>query len=208
MEISEVASTKTASGEAYTRSWWLILFSFLNSTSSKIIGQYPPLVSTCHFTFAYTFWKVWTDVRTFLFLFSVLTKVELAVPYVSSYSQSNTGWASSGTSTMNCIEVGLMYDETCQSLKSDLVVARWLFFPPHWASIWLIISPAWIKTPSPPFWFKSFWMKISLQVFTRLASYLYECINLWHLYRVWMPILFDWFLQQWVTTKKWRGKFK
>lgn len=49
-------------------------FFFLNSTSSKIIGQYPPLVSTCHFTFAYTFWKVWTVVQTFFFFFQFSPK--------------------------------------------------------------------------------------------------------------------------------------
>lgn len=149
MEISEVASTKMASGEAYTRSWWLILFFFFFKQHFKQ-NNWP--ISTpgvdMPFHFCLHVLEGVDGCADFFFLFSVLTKVELAVPYVSSYSQSNMGWASSGTRTMSCIEVGLIYDETCQSLKSDLAVARWLFFP-HWASIWLIISPAWIKTPLP-----------------------------------------------------------
>lgn len=124
MEISEVTSTKTASGEAYTRSWWLILFFFFKQHFKQ--NNWP--ISTPGVDMPFHFCLHVLEGVDFFFLFSVLTKVELAVPYVSSYSQSNTGWASSGTSTMSCIEVGLMYDETCQSLKSDLVVARWLLF--------------------------------------------------------------------------------
>lgn len=122
-------------------------FFFLNSTSSKIIGQYPPLVSTCHFTFAYTFWKVWTVVQTF-FSFSssdqsgtsrpirqFLLPVKHGLSIIRyEYNELHWGWI---------------------DVWGDLpITEKWfsgceMTFVFHWASIWLIISPAWIKTPLP-----------------------------------------------------------